>query len=55
MTKLSELEAILFIVGEEGISLEEISYLLMIDKKESMARLAELKAVSYTHLRAHET
>lgn len=43
MTKLSELEAILFIVGEEGISLEEISYLLMIDKKESMARLAELK------------
>lgn len=43
MTKLSELEAILFIVGEEGISLEEISYLLKIDKEESLTRLEELK------------
>lgn len=28
MTKLSELEAILFVVGEEGVSLDELSYLL---------------------------
>ncbi|MGM0124506.1 segregation and condensation protein B [Enterococcus sp. AZ194] len=28
MTKLSELEAILFVVGEEGIGLDELSYLL---------------------------
>jgi len=28
MSKLSELEAILFIVGDEGIGLEELSYLL---------------------------
>jgi segregation and condensation protein B len=28
MSKLSQLEAILFIVGDEGIGLEELSYLL---------------------------
>ena len=39
MTKLSELEAILFIVGEEGIGLEEISYLLTITKEETVALL----------------
>ena len=43
MTKLSELEAILFIVGEEGIGLEEISYLLTITKEETVALLTELK------------
>lgn len=38
MTKLSELEAILFVAGEAGIGSEELSYLLNVDKKE----LAEL-------------
>lgn len=38
MTKLSELEAILFVAGEAGIGSDELSYLLNIDKQE----LAEL-------------
>lgn len=38
MTKLSELEAILFVAGEAGIGSEELSYLLNVDKQE----LAEL-------------
>lgn len=38
MTKLSELEAILFVAGEAGIGNEELSYLLNVDKQE----LAEL-------------
>ncbi|MDA3974490.1 SMC-Scp complex subunit ScpB [Enterococcus thailandicus] len=38
MTKLSELEAILFVAGEAGIDSEELSYLLNVDKQE----LAEL-------------
>lgn len=43
MTKLSELEAILFIVGEEGVSLEEINSLLAINTEETTALLTELK------------
>lgn len=43
MTKLSELEAILFIVGEEGIALDEISYILAIDKEEALRLVAELE------------
>lgn len=38
MTKLSELEAILFVAGEAGIGSEELSYLLNVDKQD----LAEL-------------
>ena len=34
MTKLSELEALLFIVGEEGISNEELSGLLNLSEAE---------------------
>ncbi|MBO0432168.1 SMC-Scp complex subunit ScpB [Enterococcus sp. DIV0660C] len=34
MTKLSELEAILFVAGEAGIGSDELSYLLNIDKQE---------------------
>ena len=43
MTKLSELEAILFIVGEEGIALDEISHILAIDKEEALRLVAELE------------
>ena len=47
MTKLSELEALLFIVGEEGISNEELSGLLNLSEAEVTSLVKELKE-SYT-------
>ena len=47
MTKLSELEALLFIVGEEGISNEELSGLLTLREAEVTSLVKELKE-SYT-------
>ncbi|MGM9903042.1 segregation and condensation protein B [Enterococcus sp. 10A9_DIV0425] len=47
MTKLSELEALLFIVGEEGIELDEIAGLLKCQREEIEALIAEL-ALSYS-------
>lgn len=44
MTKLSELEAILFIVGEEGTTIEELSALLGHTREETAALVAELAA-----------
>ncbi|WP_430596389.1 SMC-Scp complex subunit ScpB [Enterococcus sp. DIV2163] len=44
MTKLSELEAILFIVGEEGTTIEELSTLLTYTREETTALVAELAA-----------
>lgn len=44
MTKLSELEAILFIVGEEGTTIEELSALLTYTREETTALVAELAA-----------
>lgn len=43
MTKLSELEALLFIVGEEGISNEELSGLLNLSEAEVANLVKELK------------
>lgn len=43
MSKLRELEALLFVVGEEGISLEEISYLLDQDTASAFTLVEELK------------
>ena len=43
MTKLSELEALLFIVGEEGISNEELSGLLNLSEAEVTSLVKELK------------
>ncbi|WP_165005855.1 MULTISPECIES: SMC-Scp complex subunit ScpB [unclassified Enterococcus] len=49
MTKLSELEAILFVVGEEGIGSDELSYLLKIEKAEVAVLIAELEAAYETN------
>ncbi|MBO0481988.1 SMC-Scp complex subunit ScpB [Candidatus Enterococcus courvalinii] len=43
MTKLSELEAILFVAGEAGIGSDELSYLLNIDKQELSELLVALE------------
>ncbi|MGC6769729.1 SMC-Scp complex subunit ScpB [Enterococcus sp. LJL128] len=43
MTTLSQLEAILFVVGDEGISLEEISYLLELPTAKTYDLLSALK------------
>lgn len=42
MNKLSELEAILFVVGDEGIQLEELSYLLEITTAKVYPLIQEL-------------
>ncbi len=44
MTKLNELEAILFVVGEEGIGIEELSQILATDKEEIIRLAATLEA-----------
>lgn len=44
MTLVSQIEAILFVVGEEGIGLEEISYLLEVSPPQSYEAITELKA-----------
>lgn len=43
MTKLSELEAILFVAGEAGIGSDELSYLLNIDKQELSVLIVALE------------
>ncbi|MBP1045629.1 SMC-Scp complex subunit ScpB [Enterococcus sp. BWM-S5] len=43
MTTMSQMEAILFVVGDEGISLEEISYLLELPTAKSYEMLTALK------------
>lgn len=43
MTTMSQIEAILFVVGDEGISLEEISYLLELPTAKSYELLNALK------------
>ncbi|WP_321383697.1 SMC-Scp complex subunit ScpB [uncultured Enterococcus sp.] len=43
MTTMSQIEAILFVVGDEGISLEEISYLLELPTAKSYELLKALK------------
>ncbi|MBP2099666.1 SMC-Scp complex subunit ScpB [Enterococcus rivorum] len=43
MTLVSQVEAILFVVGEEGIGLEEISYLLEVSPPQTYETLTELK------------
>ncbi|MBL1224452.1 SMC-Scp complex subunit ScpB [Enterococcus sp. BWR-S5] len=43
MTTMSQIEAILFVVGDEGISLEEISYLLELSTAKSYELLKALK------------
>lgn len=47
MNKLSELEAILFVVGDEGIQLEELSYLLELNNAEVYPLIQKLNE-SYT-------
>lgn len=47
MSKLRDLEALLFVVGEEGIGLEELSYLLEIDTADVYQSLDELKQLYY--------
>lgn len=42
MNKLSEIEAILFVVGDEGIALEELSYLLELDPSQVYPLIQEL-------------
>lgn len=44
MNKTSELEALLFVVGDEGIGLEELSYLLTIKTEEVYQLIQELQA-----------
>ena len=43
MTLVSQIEAILFVVGEEGIGLEELAYLLEVNSKtyEELTKLKE--------------
>lgn len=43
MTTVSQIEAILFVVGEEGIGLEELSYLLEISTAKTYEALTNLK------------
>ena len=43
MNKMSELEALLFVVGDEGIGLEELSYLLTIKTEEVYQLIQELQ------------
>lgn len=43
MKKIRDLEALLFVVGEEGISLEELSYLLDLDTPSVYSKLEGLK------------
>ncbi|MFV0557050.1 MAG: SMC-Scp complex subunit ScpB [Enterococcus sp.] len=44
MAKISELEAVLFVVGEEGIEIEELSYLLNIDQTKVTQLIEKLQA-----------
>lgn len=43
MNELRNLEALLFVVGEEGISLEELSYLLNLDTASTFELIEQLK------------
>lgn len=43
MNELRNLEALLFVVGEEGISLEELSYLLNLDTVSTFEMIEQLK------------
>lgn len=43
MTTVSQIEAILFVVGEEGIGLEELSYLLGLSTAKTYESLIALK------------
>ncbi len=47
MSKLRDLEALLFVVGEEGIGLEELSYLLEMETADVYQSLDELKQLYY--------
>lgn len=42
MNKQSEIEALLFVVGDEGIALEELSYLLELSTAQVYAFIQEL-------------
>ncbi len=50
MTKLSELEALLFIVGEEGISNEELSGLLNLSESRSHKFSERIKRILHSKL-----
>lgn len=43
MTPISQIEAILFVVGDEGISLEELAYLLNVSTAKTYETLEQLK------------
>ena len=43
MNKLAILEGLLFVVGDEGISLDDISNIMSINKKESQELLKQLR------------
>ena len=43
MTLVSQIEAILFVVGEEGIGLEELAYLLEKSTAKTYEELTKLK------------